>query len=165
MQHLHFALGAVALHPLNAGVGGLAPVLAFCGGAQVQDVRLQLMQLAGQPAASVAVGHLELAPHRRMPTPAPAHRHQHSMGAMPQRPTRSGGAARSGPGVAQRRPELRATRHHGHGARHAAFRPAHPSGFWPKTARMCGAKCSMSGTMTMMSRGSKLGSSLSHART
>ena len=48
VQHLHLALGAVALHPLNAGVGGLALVLAFCRGAQVQDVRLQLMQLAGR---------------------------------------------------------------------------------------------------------------------
>ena len=38
VQHFHLALGAVALHPLNAGVVGLALVLAFCRGAQVQDI-------------------------------------------------------------------------------------------------------------------------------
>ena len=48
VQHFHLALGAVALHPLNAGVGGLALVVAFSRGSQVQDVRLQLMQLAGR---------------------------------------------------------------------------------------------------------------------
>ena len=48
VQHFDLALSAVALDPLDAGVVGLQRVAIFCDRAQVQDIGLQLMQLAGR---------------------------------------------------------------------------------------------------------------------
>ena len=46
VQHFDLALGAVALDPVDAGVVGLQRVAIWCDRAQVQDIGLQLMQLA-----------------------------------------------------------------------------------------------------------------------